>query len=496
MGVIQRQGIKNSLVNYIGAVIGMLSTVFVYNLAPEAYGHVQLLKSAALLFLPLANLGIQNLTIRFFPTFKTEDGHHHGFLSFLFLAAGGAFLLFVFVVFLFWDQIYAYYQGREAESNFNAGFLWYFIPLTYMLVLVNMLTNYISNFQRIVLPAIFHDLFLKFVVPTVILLFYFEYIDLSWVIRIFLLAYVVIVGFLLLYLRHLGELHLKKPDAKIWEHAKAMTDFAGFTMLGSLGSVLALQLDTFMMGSLDNMYNTGVYSLAITISMAIGIPHRSISNITAPLIAASWQKNDTDHIRLLYRQTSLLLLIAGVFLLVEIGVNFPDLCTLSPQSEVLFDAYYALLILGIGRIIDMGTSINGYIIQYSSRYRINVYFILFLGLLNVGMNLLLIPGFGMEGAALATAISLTSYNILRTLYVQHRFGMFPFGWNTLFVLLIGGIAAVVGWWLPTTSSAILNMLYRGAIIVLVFLGPVYWRKVSPELNQALDGSIKKFLKRS
>ncbi|MCB0669827.1 MAG: oligosaccharide flippase family protein, partial [Saprospiraceae bacterium] len=371
MGVIQRQGIKSSLVNYLGAGIGMLSTVFVYNLAPEAYGHTQLLKSAALLFLPLANWGIQNLTIRFFPTFKTEDGGHHGFLSFLFLAASVAFLIFVLFVIFFWDQIYAYYASREAKSNFDPRFLWYFIPLTYQLVLVNMLTNYISNFQRIVWPAIFHDLFLKFVVPALILLFYFGYIDLTWVVRIFLLAYVVIILFLLLYLRQLGELHFQKPDSKIWEYGKVMADFAGFSMLGSLGSALALQLDTFMMGSLDDMYHTGVYSLAITISMAIAIPHRSISTISAPIIAKSWQKKDTAHIKSLYQQTSLLLLIAAVFLLVEIGINFPDLCKLSSKEEVLLDAYWALLILGIGRIVDMGTSINGYIIQYSSRYRVN-----------------------------------------------------------------------------------------------------------------------------
>jgi O-antigen/teichoic acid export membrane protein len=364
--------------------------------------------------------------------------------------------------------------------------------LTYQLVLVNMLTNYISNFHRIVLPSVFHDLFLKFVVPALILLFYFGYIDLSWVIRIFLLSYVVIIIFLLLYLRHLGELHFKKPDAKIWEYGKAMADFAGFSMLGSLGSVLALQLDTFMMGSLDNMYNTGVYSLAITISTAIGIPHRAISNISAPLIAASWQKNDTAHIQQLYRQTSLLLLIAGSFFLAELAVNFPDLTMLSSKKEVLLDAYYALLILGVGRIVDMGTSINGYIIQYSSKYRVNVYFIVFLGLINIVMNLWLIPRYGMEGAALATTISMISFNALRTIYVKVRFGMYPFSWNTFLVLLLACTAAFIGWWLPGTSSALLNMIYKGAIVALFFLGPIYWWKLSPELNRMLEDNWKRF----
>lgn len=497
MGIIQRQGIKNSVVNYFGAAIGMLSTLFIYDKATEAYGIIQFIKSAGLLFLPLANWGIQNLTVRYFPVFKTEDRKHHGFLSFLFLAASVAYLVFVGLVFLSWNSIYDYFQSTRDVADQSIQYLWYFVPLTYLLILVNMLTNYISNFQRIVIPAIVHDLFLKLVLPALILLYAYEFLSLEWIIRIFLLSYVAIVIFLLLYLRQLGELHFHRPQPGIWEKLKPMADFAGFSMLGSLGGVLALQLDVFMMGGLDNWFNTGVYAMAITITMVITIPQRSIMNITAPIIADRWQQKDTEHIRTIYRQTSLLLLIAGLFLLIEVAVNFPDLCAFI-SNETLLGAYWPVLILGTGRIVDMGTSINGHIIQYSEKYRVNVYFIVFLGAINIGLNLLLIPRYGMMGAATATAFSLIAYNLLRTVYVQYQFRMLPFSWKTLWVILVAVLSLGVGLLLPDSTFPLLNLVYRGAAVAIIFIGLTYYWKLSPQFNEALEGNwknLKKILSR-
>lgn len=500
MGIIQRQGIKNSVVNYLGAAIGMLSTLLVYNQAADAYGVIQFIKTAGLLFLPLANWGIQNVTVRFFPVFRTEDRRHQGFLSFLLLAAGVAYLVFVTLVFFFWDPIYAFFASKKEAGDIGLHYIWYFVPLTYLLALVNTLTNYISNFQRIVVPAILHDLFLKLVLPILILLYAYELLSLVWIIRIFLLAYVAIVLFLLLYLRYLGELHFKRPQSKIWEQLRSMADFAGFSMLGSLGSVLALQLDVFMMGGLDSWFNTGVYAMAITITMVMTIPQRSIVNISAPIVADLWQQKNTKQIGLLYRQTSMLLLIAGLFFLLEIAVNFPDLCAFignfvdSDAGETLLGAYSPMLILAIGRLVDVGTSLNGHIIQYSERYRVNIYFIVFLGAVNIVLNLILIPRYGMNGAAAATTFSLTSYNILRTIYVKFRFGMLPFDRNTLGILLVAGLSLGIGLLLPQSRAPLLNMLYRGAVIAFIFLGLTYYLRFSLQFNEALNGAWERFRK--
>jgi O-antigen/teichoic acid export membrane protein len=196
---------------------------------------------------------------------------------------------------------------------------------------------------------------------------------------------------------------------------------------------------------------------------------------------------------MIYRQTSLLLLIAGLFLLLEVAVNFPDLCAFI-SNETLLGAYWPVLILGTGRIVDMGTSINGHIIQYSEKYRVNVYFIVFLGAINIGLNLLFIPRYGMIGAASATAFSLIAYNLLRTVYVHFQFGMLPFSWKTVGVVLIAGLSLAVGLILPDTSSPLLNLVYRGALVAGLFLGLIYYWQLSPQFNETLDGTWNRIKK--
>lgn len=496
MGIIQRQGLKHSIVQYVGVGIGMLSTLLVYPLATEAYGLIQFLKSTALLVLPLANWGIQTLTVRFFPQFRTEDGAHHGFLTFLLTLASLAFLVFALLIFLFWDPIHSYYQAREATSPVLPLYLAYFIPLTYLLILVNLLTAYISNFKRIVVPSVAHDLFLKIALPILILLHIGGYLPLPWLVRTFLLVYVVIILMLLGYLYRLGELRLRRPAKQIWQSGRAMIDYAGFNMLGSLGGVVALQLDVFMLGSLDSLRNTGIYSLALTIATVISIPQRSILNISAPIIADSWHRQDKAHLQKLYGQTSLMLLLAGLWLLIEISINLPDLCALlGVNGDIILEGYWVIVLLGIGRVVDMGTSINGLIIQYSDYYRTNVYFILLLSVINIGLNLWLIPRYGITGAAMATAASLITYNILRTSYVYWRFGMHPFSRATVLLLLIAALSSTLGLIAPDTPWPLLNLFYRAALIAVVFLGLAYWWKVSVEFNDLVDRWLSRLLQR-
>ena len=83
MGVIIRQGIKHSLVNYLGAGVGVISMLFIYPLDAEAYGLARFLTDTAILFIPITLLGANVLPVRFFPTFEDDKNAHNGFLGWL-----------------------------------------------------------------------------------------------------------------------------------------------------------------------------------------------------------------------------------------------------------------------------------------------------------------------------------------------------------------------------------------------------------------------------
>lgn len=69
MGVIQRQSLKYTAVNFIGTFIGFLSVVFIYPLDIEIYGDFQAIFGFAVLLVPLLGFGIQAAIVKFYPIF-------------------------------------------------------------------------------------------------------------------------------------------------------------------------------------------------------------------------------------------------------------------------------------------------------------------------------------------------------------------------------------------------------------------------------------------
>ncbi|MDE6308006.1 MAG: lipopolysaccharide biosynthesis protein, partial [Bacteroidales bacterium] len=81
MGIVIRQSLKGTVVTYAGAFIGFLNTLFIatHFLTPEEIGLQRILVEAAMLLAGLSQLGVNQVGVRYFPYFKTEDGRHKGF---------------------------------------------------------------------------------------------------------------------------------------------------------------------------------------------------------------------------------------------------------------------------------------------------------------------------------------------------------------------------------------------------------------------------------
>jgi O-antigen/teichoic acid export membrane protein len=71
MGVVIKQSIRGTIVNYVGIAIGFLTTFFVLTayLTQEEIGLSRVLIDAAILFSSFAQLGTGASIIRFFPFF-------------------------------------------------------------------------------------------------------------------------------------------------------------------------------------------------------------------------------------------------------------------------------------------------------------------------------------------------------------------------------------------------------------------------------------------
>ncbi len=490
MGVIKRQGIKQSLVNYLGVAIGAFSVMFIYPKDPESYGFARFLIDGSLFLSPFLLLGFSGVTIKFFPIFKNEKKGHNGMLFFLLSVVLAGCLIFTLLAILFKDSFF--YLYAEKPPTFQQ-FLPYFIPLAILMALAQLFYSYSTNFKRIVIPSILQNL-IKISLPILILLFIWDKISRVQMVNGIVLNYVVALAGIVIYIYFLGQLKLR-PDFSLIKNPlkKEIREYALFSLFVGMGNVVAFRIDSIMISSLLDFDSNGIFGIAAFIANAIAIPSNAITQIASPIVAQSFKDNDLKHINFLYRQSSINLMIIGLLLFVLVAASVEDLFELMPNKN-LQGGVVVVILIGFARIIDMGTSINNQIINFSKYYKFGFYAILLLAVFNVVTNLLLIPQYQIIGAAMATLASLTMYNLIKYVFIYYRFGLQPFTVKTLIIILIASGCYLLAYLIPSTGIVVVDILIRSIILGVFFMAATIYFKVSTDVNEIFDKNLQRFLR--
>ncbi len=118
------------------------------------------------------------------------------------------------------------------------------------------------------------------------------------------------------------------------------------------------------------------------------------------------------------------------------------------------------------------------------------YLLLILVVILVALNLILIPLFGLNGAAISSATALGILNLLRYLFLYFKYDLQPYNVRFIYVILIGAFAYFIAFIIPIQFYYLLDILIRSMVFTLLFLGPVYFFKISTDLNKAADSFLK------
>jgi O-antigen/teichoic acid export membrane protein len=112
------------------------------------------------------------------------------------------------------------------------------------------------------------------------------------------------------------------------------------------------------------------------------------------------------------------------------------------------------------------------------------------------LNVLLIPGYGFIGAALATMITTFFYSLSRLLLVWHKFRIQPFSKGTLKVLLVLAMLYFATYLEPDYAlskwSAMVAIVLRSAFLCLVFAILILKSGVSQEIEAIFDNVKQRF----
>lgn len=497
MGVIKRQSIKQSLANYFGVILGAISTLFIFPLAVEANGLLRFIVATATLALPFVSLGVNSLTVRFFPEFENKKNGHNGLLGLGLVIVFIGFLVFLAIAFAFREVIFDFYS-RKTEDVY-VRYIPFVIPLVLMLAINQLLKFYTSNFHRVVIPFIINELSLKIAFPVLILLLVGEWIGLNGMVWGLIIVYLIIVLMSWAYLALLGELKVNFNFSGLLKGDlfRQMRSFGLYSMLGSVGGVLAFQIDVFMVGSIQTMYATGIYTMSLFIANTIDVPSRALFSIAAPIVSKAWKDNNLKEIQNLYTKSSINLFVIGAFFFLIIWLNLDDLFAILPKGDILGQGKYVVFFIAMAKLIDQLTGINNFIINYSKYFRFNFYAIVILSVLNITLNLILIPRYPITGAAIATMISLSAYNFLKLAYLHFKFKMQPFSRKTLWALALASGCYLLVLVIPSSPFPLLNMVIRSVVLLAVYGSLTLYLDLSPDITHLVKenwGKVKrKFL---
>jgi O-antigen/teichoic acid export membrane protein len=161
----------------------------------------------------------------------------------------------------------------------------------------------------------------------------------------------------------------------------------------------------------------------------------------APRIAAEDARGDRKTLEIMLKRVTFWNTATSIPLFATLAVIPGPL--LSVFGERYTEGAAALAILAIGQLLNTAAGPLGQVINMSGRPYITMLNNAGVAGLNLLSCWLLIPRYGLVGAALSTASALTLVNLIKLVQVRHIFGMSPWRADTLNVLAAACMAAAV-----------------------------------------------------
>jgi len=182
--------------------------------------------------------------------------------------------------------------------------------------------------------------------------------------------------------------------------------------------------DTIMISANMDNSDVGIYNTALKIAAISSTMLMAVSSIAMPKYAELFERKDFHLFKNFAKQTTLITVLVSLPLFLVIFL-FPSFL-LNIFDPEFIEAKGALLILACGHLF---TAISGSTIQLlsmSGKEKIARNILLSSAIINVSLNYILIPIWGITGAAIATASTTIIWNSLAVWFIYRKFGFLTF----------------------------------------------------------------------
>ncbi len=410
-----RGGIIAFLLKISSTILGFLNQVILARiLGAGGLGEVLLALSVVNISAQIAKFGMEETMMRFIPFYLGQKDNERlkGTIYFALKLSFLFSIIFVSLIMLFSKFI--------AVNIFHSEGLSRLLPFAAVIILISVLNGVIGGIMKSfkeTVKALLPQFFISPLLRIVIFLYLsIKVSDPLYAIVAFvtgeLLALIISITFLRQKTREIKTVNRNSEYKKIISVAYTM-------IVTGFGVYLFTQADLWIVGMLTSTEKVGIYGVTAKLAALIAFPLGAFSAIIPPLISSMHASGDLDELRRLVRESSrwifstampiiLILILEGNFILKHFF------------GEKFVSGYTSLLILLIGQVINVGSGLVGYFLQMTGGHKWYMKIIIFFSITNIILNFLLVPRFGINGAALSTAFCLAMINIVSVFVVYKK----------------------------------------------------------------------------
>lgn len=452
----------------IGVILGIINQVLLGRLlGPENFGLFNLGSTIITILLPFALLGLSRAILQFIPHYRAinRDDKVKGGIYFLMTFSLIAGILISFLLY-FLSPIIAIniFHNENLEiviKLFSIAFPFYVILYTGV--------NISQAFKVSVYRLYINTILLKVTsIAFFILLLFLGYKLLGAVVGYIVGIIVAAMAYIyIIFKKFIPSLYCEKSDNHVIKELFSIAwplFFAGFTYL------FIQYTDQTLIGIYMNASDVGIYTAAISIAYLALFIMISFSYIFLPTVAEFFGRKDLAGIKTIFHSTS-----KWVFLL-----TFPTILYVAFFSKntilLVYGSEYisgsiSLVILLFGIAMNGLTGMTGEVLVGIRKMKLNLIADLSGAVSNVVLNILLIPKFGILGAAIGTSLSITIRNLISLGFVYRELKILPYDKSFLKIILSSLLAvAPIVFFLETFFT---SCYYLFAILFPIFFGIYY-----------------------
>lgn len=295
------------------------------------------------------------------------------------------------------------------------------LPLIPLLALANIQSAIFKSFDNVIL-GVAHEILFRptaLLVITLLILFTMERTNVFVIIvsQVIIALFIYLLGIAWARRTIPRFLRMHEPTYNLKWHPSLIP----LSILAG-GQLVNNYADMIMLGAMARSQDVAMYKVAVQLSMFVAFILSIANMVIAPNISRLYYKNDFRELQKILTITSRISLVFALgssFCFFVFGRNILGLLF----GEQFESAYFALLMLSLGQLVNVASGSVLLILNMTGNERLSAFVLAVTSMLNILLNLIFIPKFGLNGAAVATLVTVIIWNLSLCFLIRKKLSL-------------------------------------------------------------------------